>query len=109
MSFLKGFEKTAAEPIVFSNIAKKVGKGLIESGSATIKDTLKLRGLKHVHEAVKNSGGVGKSLTTQAGRERLAHGMGKAAPAAAVGGAYTAALYKTYKKVNEPDEAQNYY
>lgn len=106
MSFVKGFEKTAADPIIFSNIAKKLGKGLSESGSATIKDTLKLKGLKHVSDAVK--GGVGKALTSQSGRERLAEGIGKAAPSIAAGGAYLTGLYKAYKKVNQPDE-QGYY
>lgn len=109
MSFTHGFEKHAAEPIVFSGIGKAIGKGLKAGGESTVKDAFKLKGLKHIGDAVKSSGGVGKSFTTQKGREALAEGVGKAAPSIAAGGAYLGAAKKVYNKVSEKNQSQGGY
>jgi hypothetical protein len=103
MSFTDGFFKLAAEPVVFSALANAAKKGLSHAGGSTIKDALKLKGLSHIGEAVKKSGGLGKSFTTQAGREALAEGVGKAAPSLGAAAAYGVGAKKVYNKVSEND------
>lgn len=109
MSFVKGFLKTAADPIIFSNIAKAGLKGLKAGGESSVKDAIKLKGLKHVSDAVHASGGLKKSVTTQAGRERLAEGIGKAAPSIGAGAAYGLAAKKVYNKASENNQPQGGY
>lgn len=101
-------KKESSDPIIFSNIGRSLSKGLKAGGEHTVKDTLKLKGLKHIRDAVHNAGGTKKSLTTQAGRERLAEGVGKAAPSLAMGGAYAAGLKKVYDRVSKEDTQQTY-
>lgn len=110
MSFAAGLKKQAADPIVFSGIGKALARGLKGSGESTIKDAVKLKGLKHIKDAVGLSGGLKKALTSQSGRERLAEGVGKAAPSLAAGGVYAAAGAKAYKKLApKDDDNQGYY
>lgn len=107
MSFTHGFFKTSTpDPIIFSGIGKAIGKGLKAGGEATVKDSLKLKGLKHVTEAVKSSGGLGKSFTTQKGREALAEGVGKAAPSIGAAAGYGIGAKKVYDKVSKGDSGQ---
>lgn len=106
--FVDGFNKLAADPIIFSNIGRSLSKGLKAGGEHTVKDTIKLKGLKHIRDAARASGGAKKSLTTQAGRERLAEGIGKAAPSLAMGGAYAAGLKKVYDRVSKEDGQQTH-
>lgn len=100
MSFTKGFLKVAGVEEV-GQVGSRLIKGLKSSGSATIGDTLKLKGLKHVSDAVERSGGIGKSLGTKAGRRSLAQGIGKAAPSIGMGGAYLAGAKKVYNKMTD--------
>jgi hypothetical protein len=109
MSFTKGLKKVAADPIVFSNIGKALHKGVKASGSSHVSEALRLKGIKHLGEAAKKAGGWSKAFTTQAGREHMAEGVGKAAPSLAVGGAYAAGAVKAYKKLAPKDDNQGYY
>lgn len=108
MTFTTAFEKTAGATL---DAALKAGKkvwrgtkalstrysrGLTESGASTVSDTLKLKGLKHVSDAVTEAGGVGKSLSTVKGRGLLAAGLGKATPSIGALGAYGVGAKKTY-------------
>lgn len=104
MSFVNGFNKLAGEPVAFGAIGKKLLGGLKAGGGETIKDTLKLKGLKHISDAAKASGGWKKSLTTQAGRETLAEGVGKAAPSVGMAAGYGMAAKKAYNKLSRGDD-----
>jgi len=109
MSFVKGFSKIAADPIVFSNIGKSLAAGAREAGKHTVADTLKLKGLKHLKDAVTEAGGMGKAFTTQSGREALAKGVGRAAPAIGMAGLYAAGGKKIYDKAKGQASDPYYY
>lgn len=109
MKFCKGFRKVAGEPIAFGAIGKALGRGLKGSASSTVGDAAKLKGLSHIGAATKASGGVKGALTTQAGRERLAEGVGKAAPSIAAAGGYGAGLKKVYNKLSDNQNQQTQY
>ena len=107
MNFTVGFLKTAAEPIVFSGIGKALKSGLKAAGNTTVKDAINpLKGAAHIGEAAKKAGGWGKAFTTQAGRELLAEGIGKAVPHAAVAGVAAAGAKKVYDKVSGGSQPQ---
>jgi hypothetical protein len=72
-------------------------KGIKSTGSHTVGETLKLKGLKHVPEAAKAAGGMGKALASKAGRLSLWHAAGKSAPSAAALGLYGGIAYKGLK------------
>lgn len=109
MSFTKGFQKTASLEEA-GQIVSRLGKGLKASGGHSVGDTLKLKGLKHISEAVKSSGGVGKSLSTSTGRKALAEGVGKAAPALGTTAAYGYGAKKLYDKASGGNSGnQGYY
>lgn len=107
MNFISGFMKLAAEPIVFSGIGKALKTGLKAAGGTAVKDAINpLKGAAHIGEAAKKSGGWGKAFTTQAGREHMAEGIGKAAPHAAVAGAAAYGAKKVYNKVSGGSQQQ---
>lgn len=108
MKFTAGFIKVAGDPIKWGAMVKSLGTGLRESGGATIKDTLKLKGLKHIKDSVDAAGGIGNALKTQKGREGLMRGLGKAAPSLGVTGLYAAGAKKVYDKVSNNPQ-QGYY
>jgi hypothetical protein len=110
MSFSTGFTKTAGEPVAFGAIGGALKKGLSHAGSSTVKGAFNpMTGAKHISEAVKGAGGVGKSFSTQKGREALAEGIGKAAPHIATTGGYLYGAKKVYNKMNESNSSQQGY
>jgi hypothetical protein len=108
MSFTNGFAKTAGVEEV-GQVAGRLAKGLKSSGASTVGDALKLKGLSHISKAVESSGGIGKSLTTKAGRGALAEGVGKAAPSIGALGAYGYAGKKVYDKASNGSGNQGGY
>lgn len=111
MSFTRGFSKLAAGVLEQgAGLVKMVGKGVAQSGNSTIKDALKLKGLGHISQAAKASGGIGKSLSTPAGRARMAKSLGKAAPSVGALGLYGVGAKKIYDKASEGNGGnQGYY
>ena len=106
--FIQGFIKTAGEPVAFRAIGKKLLEGAREAGGHTIKDTLKLKGLKHLSDAAKEHGGISNLFTTQKGRESLAKGVGSAGPSMGMAGLYALGGKKVYDKLNN-QTSDNYY
>lgn len=117
----KSVEKTAEMNLTdrISNLiaegiesGREVGKGVHSTGSHTLGDTLKLKGLGHVPAAAKKAGGMGKALASKAGRLSLWHAAGKSAPSAAALGLYGGIAYKglkkAYDKMGGTDYSQYY-
>jgi len=77
----------------------EVGKGIKASGSQTLGDALKLKGLAHVPNAAKKAGGMGKALASRTGRAALWHAAGKSAPSVAALGLYGGIAYKGLKSL----------
>lgn len=111
MSFVDGFLKiAAAEPINFTEVGKSLWKGLKSSGGSKVKEAINpLTIHKHLSEAAKKAGGWGKAFTSQAGRQHLAEGVGKAAPSLGMAGAYAYGAKKIYDKATAGQTSDNYY
>lgn len=107
MSFLTGF-KLASTFSEAAEVTKSLAKGVQASGKSSVGDALKLKGLSHISDAAKASGGWGKAFSTKGGRKAMAEGVGKAAPSIGVGGAYAAGAKKVYDKTTE-NQQQGYY
>jgi len=87
---------------------KSFSKGVSESTKNTIGDTLKLKGLKHLPDAVEKGGGFKKTFGTEAGRKNFSEALGKATPAIATGAAYGAIGKKIYDKTLGYQSRDNY-
>ena len=103
MSFSNGFTKIAG-----------FARGLAAAGSETIKDALKLKGMRESIKDIK-SGYKGKMkdlIKTPEGRKDLSHAVAKSLPSAAAGTLYAAAAKKSYdamKANNQTQYDQQYY
>jgi hypothetical protein len=100
MSFIDGFEKTAGPMDEAAVIAGRLRRGVGAAAKDTVGDTLKLKGVSHISDAAKASGGWGKMITSKGGRRNLAEAVGKAAPSLAVGGGYAYGAKKLYDKAS---------
>jgi hypothetical protein len=115
VGFAKGLLKVATLTETISKIlaegvesGKEIGKGLKASGAHTLGDTLKLKGLSHVPEAAKAAGGMGKALSSKAGRLSLWHAAGKAVPSLGTAGVYGGLAYKGAKKLYDRSGSGGY-
>ena len=108
MSFLTGL-KLASTFSEAAEVTKSLAKGVQASGKSSVGDALKLKGLSHISDAAKASGGWKKGFTTSGGRKAMAEGVGKAAPSLGAGAAYAAGAKKAYNKVTEDNQPQGYY
>ena len=95
------------------DVAKGGGKGFWEGASKSTGDTigkhLKLEGLKHIGEGYE---AMGKAKGLEGKAKAFAHGLGKAAPSLAAGGAYLYGAKKVYDKTLGSDDSKvtnNYY
>ena len=109
MSFLNGFSKVAGAMDEAATIVKSLGKGLKASGGSTVGDALKLKGLGHISDAAKASGGWKNAVTTSAGRAAMGEAVGKAAPSIGALGAYGYAGKKAYNKLTGSSQPQQGY
>lgn len=108
MSFTEGLNKTAKSlGSKITETVKTVAKGAKSSGSETIGDTLKLKGLRHITDTVKRHGGVGMMLHSPHSRSELAHSVGKAAPSLAMAALYGTAANKVRKKMRQASYDMN--
>jgi hypothetical protein len=103
MSFANGFLKTAG-----------FGDGVRAAGSQTVKDVLKLKGLRDsITEISKShSGKMKQLLTTPAGRDALYEAAAKSAPSLAAATVYGVTGKKVYDKYYKKDpqaEMPDYY
>jgi hypothetical protein len=107
--FLDRFLKTAGIMDQTGKALSSLKSGLTEAGKATVGDTLKLKGLKHIGDAIKGAGGISNAVKTESGRKALAEGVGKAAPSLGVVAGYAAGAKKVYDKASSKDSDQPYY
>lgn len=109
MSFTKGFEKVASTKAnAFASgttkFIKDIARGVKDSGAESIRDTLKLKGLKHTSDAIKTHGGIGMVTGSEKGRAALAYGLGRSAPALAVAGLYGVGGKKLHDKIRRTND-----
>lgn len=120
MSFTQGFIKVSADAkplagkisdIIAGGIemGKSFGKGIHATGTHSIGDTLKLKGLKNVSQAAAQHGGIGAALKSGEGRKAVSEAVGKAAPSVGALGLYGGAAYKGYKTLAGNNQNQQYY
>lgn len=83
--------------------------GLMQAGKSTVGESLKLKGLSHISDAIKNSGGLSNAVKSESGRKALSEGVGKAAPSIAAATAYGVAAKKLYDRMSKSNEESQYY
>lgn len=103
MSFVNGFLKTAG-----------FREGMVAAGNETIKDALKLKGLRNAVSEIQHShpGKMKELLSTPEGRKALYKATAKSLPSAAAATAYGyigKKIYNRYYKKDPHAEAADYY
>ena len=103
MSFSTGFTKIAG-----------LERGLAAAGKETIKDALKMKGMREAVHDIKGSykWKVKDLFKTPEGRKDLGYAVGKSLPSAAAGTLYAGAGLKAYKAMKSKNQTaydQQYY
>lgn len=99
--FIKGLKKSAS-------VLSGLKSGLSQAAKSTVGDALKLKGLSHITNAIKSSGGLSSAVKSEAGRKALSEGVGKAAPSLAAATAYGVGAKKLYDRMSQNNEGYQY-
>lgn len=100
---ISGLKKTAG---ILDN-ARALAKGVRESSSSSIRDTLKLRGLKEITKAKDAAGGLGHFI--RKGGPEAWQAVGRAAPSLAAAGVYGVMAKKIHDSIPKKENREPEY